>query len=809
MEPMIGMLLTWPLSAPRGSDTPLDLATLKRPNRAPLTDAAYATLEVCTERVIGISADATLLVTVDIYKRGARFRFRRRGDVELDLLAGRACVETDDPYLYLRCPTEEFAARHRVAQEANYRIVCDVVKARCGDEEVDRGFELFDSRTLGPLVRQAVDHLNAGKPTGARRAHKKRVYNVLTQYFQGGMTPEACYPHYTLSGARHQAQPNPVRPDPERDHAGSPKRGRPSALMRAGKVERTGMNVDDRVEEAFRRGTQVYLEGNPKLLIPDAFAFIEGRFFSCGKEIRNGHPAPILLAADERPTERQYRYWLQTQHDPISLAKKRMGPHAFNLTKRPMLDGAARRDQIPGPGHEFQVDATVADVYLVSSLHRGRIIGRPVIYLVVDAWSRLIVGMSVALEGPSWLGAMLALDNMAANKVAFCREYGVEIVEQWWPSHHLPKALKGDRGELLSPLADRLAAAFNIRLINTAPYRPDWKPYVERDFKLLHDLYIDKWVPGAVDDARSRPGKDYRLDAVMTLTEFRRYLIDCVIEYNTTHEVEDAMRSPAMIEDEVAPFPAELWRWGIANGTGALRKEDRDLVRSKLLRPGRAHVKQEGILFQGLRYFCEAAIAGEWAELAALGLDRYCDVVYDPRTTDEIYLQPEEFERPITCTLTERDHLYRGRDWCDIEDYRFWQDEGRKEREPERKATLLGHHAYRQTLIEESQALTNAQREAVSDTQRVRGIGEHRREERDLERARDAWRLGAEPPAPSLTTRATAGAPAAEDAYVTDTVALLRDARAARISGARTPDTREDRQEDSATGEGLDQESCD
>jgi len=470
--------------------------------------------------------------------------------------------------------------------------------------------------------------------------------------------------------------------------------------------------------------------------------------------------------------------------------------HAFNLTKRALQHGAARGDRIPGPGHEFQIDATVGDVYLVSSLHRGRIIGRPVIYLVVDVWSRLIVGMSVSLEGPSWVGAMLALDNMAAKKVEFCREYGYEIAEQWWPSHHLPKALKGDRGELLSPLANRLATAFNIRLINTAPYRPDWKPYVERDFLLLHDVYIDKWVPGALDDASPRRSKDYRLDACMTLTEFRRYLIDCIVEYNTIHDVADAMRSPAMIEDEVAPYPAELWRWGIANGTGALRPVDRDIVRLNLLKPGRAHVQQDGILFQGLHYISAAAIAGEWAELAALGQDRYCAIVHDPRTTDAIYLQPEGFDRPITCVLTDRDQLYRGCDWYEVEDYRFQQVEGRKEREPERKGTRLGHHAYRQRLIAEAQAHTLAQREPVSDAQRVRGIGANRREERAVERERDAWRLGAgqrqgQAPPVAATGGAlpvepvpAAPAPAAEDPYVTETAALLRSRRAAKMAGA-------------------------
>jgi hypothetical protein len=67
---------------------------------------------------------------------------------------------------------------------------------------------------------------------------------------------------------------------------------------------------------------------------------------------------------------------------------------------------------------------------------------------VVDVYSRMIVGLSVSLEGPSWVGMMLALENACADKVEFCRELGLEIAEADWPCRHLPEAILGDRGEL-------------------------------------------------------------------------------------------------------------------------------------------------------------------------------------------------------------------------------------------------------------------------------------------------------------------------------------------------------------------------
>ena len=74
-----------------------------------------------------------------------------------------------------------------------------------------------------------------------------------------------------------------------------------------------------------------------------------------------------------------------------------------------------------GPGSLYQIDATKDDIYLVSRTDRNRIIGRPVVYLVQDVFSRLIAGIAVTLEGPSWLGAMLALENTASDKTPFAK----------------------------------------------------------------------------------------------------------------------------------------------------------------------------------------------------------------------------------------------------------------------------------------------------------------------------------------------------------------------------------------------------
>lgn len=91
----------------------------------------------------------------------------------------------------------------------------------------------------------------------------------------------------------------------------------------------------------------------------------------------------------------------------------------FESKHRPILSDS--KSETNGPGTRFQIDATIADIYLVSSLDVNKVIGRPVIYAVIDVYSRIVTGLYVGLEGPSWVGAMMALDNMVADKVNFCK----------------------------------------------------------------------------------------------------------------------------------------------------------------------------------------------------------------------------------------------------------------------------------------------------------------------------------------------------------------------------------------------------
>ncbi len=177
---------------------------------------------------------------------------------------------------------------------------------------------------------------------------------------------------------------------------------------------------------------------------------------------------PIIKSIEEIPTFGQFRYWLEKERDIKKEISSRQSPKKYEQSHRGIIGDST--SEAMGPGY-FEIDATVGDIYLVSRYNRDWIIGRPVIYFVIDRFSRMIVGMYVGLDGPSWSGAMMAVANTSSNKKVFCKEYGIEIEEEDWPVHFLPEILLADRGELEGSNIQTLINVFGIKVQNTPKFQ--------------------------------------------------------------------------------------------------------------------------------------------------------------------------------------------------------------------------------------------------------------------------------------------------------------------------------------------------
>jgi hypothetical protein len=673
------------------------------------------------ERVLWIAPEGTCLYTIDIQDAKAWPVYRRTEDLTTDLTTKAARVLESDPYASLIRPENEINPKHRATRDKSWELLEPLVAA------VPRTFQRFGNSLVHEVVK--------------RCKRKGTVYDQLRRYWQRGQTKNALLPMFERCGWRA-----PGKDENGRHRVRTTKNGS-IAKTKLGKRTRTriadksiGINVDEDVLRCFRAGRDLLYENRKGVPKKAAYQRTLELFFNKGTtRTRDGEVKRVVRPVSEIPTYRQFRYWYAKDYSPTRSHKSRKGEHSFDLTGRAILGDSTQ--MACGPGSIFQIDSTIGDCYLVSSLDRNRIIGRPVVFLCIDLFSRLIVGFSISLEG-GWVGAMLALYNAASDKVSFCAEYGVTIEKWEWPSCHFPEGLMADRGEMEGYNADHLVNAFGVRIHNTAPGRADLKGVVERCIGRTNQTMI-KWVPGAVRK-RERGDKDYRLDAVLDLHDLRKLIIVAIVYHNKSTRLEKYRLDEDMIADHVEPVPVDLWSWGIKNRSGHLRKFSDDRLRLNLLPEVEASIQRKGLWCEGVYYTCDFARREEWFEGAPETGGKKVKLARDPRNLTKAYLRLDGGRRMEVCELVEADHTFFGRDWYELKE----ELEVRKQRADDAKHSVIDNtaelNAYADAVIESAKEKTMDQRQEMSKSARVAGISKNRQLEKDLEREANAWILGDE-----------------------------------------------------------------
>jgi putative transposase len=684
---------------------------------------------LAVERLLWLNQDSEHVWIIRVSDPKAQPVRRNRAELETSLEACEARVLARDPYSGLSRPDKDIKKKHRQDRDKSWDLIASLVES--SDTRV---FQFYSRNSpVTTLVK-------------SKGCHKSTVYQLLRRYWQRGQTKNALLPLFDRCGWRDRLNPKKKSGHEEQGEEDLKKLGRPSKLTVV-IGESRGVNVTKDVLQRIRMGVKMFYETREARTLQRAFQMTLEKFFHCGYyQNRDGIWVAALPPASELPTYRQFKYWYKKERNPRRSQTARQGEARHNLSGREVLGDSTQ--MAFGPGSIFQIDATIGDVYLVSSLDRNWIIGRPVIYFVVDVFSRMVTGLSITLEGPSWIGAMLALENATLDKVSFCAEYGITIEEPEWPCCHLPEGLMADRGELEGYNADHLVNAFNIRLYNTPPYRGDLKGIVEQHIDLCNEKIIH-WIPGAVR-TRERGDRDYRLDAMLDLHEFRKLMILSALDHNNQRRIEGYRKDEYMIADHVELYPIDLWNWGIKNRSGYLRKQEAETVRLNLLPEAEASVTPRGIRFDGLYYTCELAQKEQWFVSARESRSHKIRVAHDPRTRGRIYLRLDGGKRMEPCYLLEADKTFRSRDWYEAADEFELRKQLQQAARTRQQQSRAEFHASTNQVIELAKERTTQAHTDVSDRALIAGIRESRKTEREIERNATAWYLGEDAPAPPL-----------------------------------------------------------
>lgn len=666
------------------------------------------------ERVLWVDPNGETLFVISVLDPKSLPLMRTRTEIESAFQQEIAIRRINYPYSSLAIPNQHIPASHLKVRDRAWEKICGLVR---------REPEIYYEECRKRII--------LSDPVASKGAVDK-VYNCLRKYWKRGMVKNALLPDYAKCGA-----PGKVRGIKEER-----KRGRKPRVTLIN-PELTGVNVDDDMRRIFNIAFKRYFESSEKNPLKRAYDKMIQKHFNLGFRNQDGVDIPVTPPAHLVPTLGQFVYWYNRQKNLVHSIVSREGRRAYELRHRPVLGDSTQ--MAFGPGSIYQIDATVADIYLVSQLDRLRIIGRPVIYFCIDVFSRLCVGLYVGLEGPSWLTGMMALANTTADKVNFCAEYGIDISAEDWPSGFLPEQVTADRGEFIGIASDQLVDSLNITFANCPPFRGDLKGIVERSFRRANDTCI-KWIPGAVRK-REQGEPDYRLDATLTLGEFSRILILTVIEYNLFHRIDEYPMGRDMMSDGVEPVPIDLWSWGIVNRSGHLRERSPDIVKMSLLPRDTATVTLKGIRFKGMFYSCERAISEQWFVKARHSGTWAMEASYDPRKLEVIYLNLGNGNLYSNgnlepCQLLPRDERFRNLHIEEILEYQ----EVQKQRSSLHKSVRMRSRGELSAIIDaevgearERTEEAKARQTGVSDNDRLRNILRNRQEEKALFREEEAW----------------------------------------------------------------------
>jgi putative transposase len=235
---------------------------------------------------------------------------------------------------------------------------------------------------------------------------------------------------------------------------------RVSALLRKNRSDQGGSRLPKEVDEIIDTAINNFYLTTEQ---PNVSAVIEEVDLQCFK------------ANLKRPGASSIRRRIAMLSDRVKL-EKRKGKKAAAEKYEPI------RGHFPGADYPLavaQIDHTPMDVIVVDEEHR-RPIQRPSLTVVIDVYSRMVLGFALYLEKPSAFTAGLAIAHAVLPKEHWLKEVGVQSD---WPCWGKMRKIHCDNAkEFRGSVIGRACQDHAIAIEHRPPGEPRYGGHIERGF---------------------------------------------------------------------------------------------------------------------------------------------------------------------------------------------------------------------------------------------------------------------------------------------------------------------------------------
>lgn len=490
-----------------------------------------------------------------------------------------------------------------------------------------------------PDVKRIIDENNWNKSS---------FWKVCSRYFKSGLQD------YSLIDSKI------VKPRKNVKYSFKTKTGRPSQYLGSGTI------ITEEIESYFNEALNDYKSGRAKTMCS---AYDKMNYLHFSKiELINGSQTLMLLPESERPTIKQFRYYVNKHMSAEEKDKIKTSAQEQRNNKRLLLSDSL--NGVRGPGDLIEIDAVEADVSLVSSTNKNQSIGRPIVYFMIDVYTRCIIAMSVAFDNNSVLALTNLFLNLSDDKIAYCGRYGINLEnDEIWPSNFIPNRIRIDRGsDFKSKEFDRICVALGIEKQLVSGGSGSLKGTVEQSFHQMHskqNVHLENY--GLIE---KRHDSKHHKESTLTIYDYTKMVINFVLFHNQQYD-KDYKVTKEMIEQQIEPIPAILFKYGV-NKYGRPRPiANKEQYLYDLLTPVKANISRRGISYRGLYYLPDNDVNLTHKMFEAGTKKIPFEVRIDKRNVDAVYYK--DGNRLIKASLNRQitgNSDYEGLTWKEYEDYK-------------------------------------------------------------------------------------------------------------------------------------------